>query len=84
MKPKDTSEKQANLVEKFVVKRARYECIHVGKVRRNENRQGIRVNTKTKKIGCPCHFRLNFDEKRELFEITQFDQGVNKNDFSME
>jgi hypothetical protein len=63
--------KNEELVKRFVLKRASYMCIHSGAVRKNEKNQGLRKR-QTKKIGCPCHLRLNFNEKRNLIEITQF------------
>ncbi len=59
------------LAKKFVLKRATYQCIHSGNARANEKKRGLR-KTHTKKIGCTVMFKINFCEKRLLFEISQF------------
>lgn len=72
LKPRDSSQEEANFVQRFVYKHQLFECINGKKKENGYVKRGLRLNTSSIKLNCPCQFRLNFNESKQLFEITKF------------
>ena len=68
---RETDEKQKELIERFKIKEAIFECIHSGNVKKTLNKTCPNRNTHSLKIGCEANFRVNFDLKLQKLRISQ-------------